>query len=107
LQQIVPFGGLLLFFVLFLGVVRNPNVPFFLRFNVLQALLTDIAVMVLSFAFSILLRPIGGESLLVGTLYSTVVIAVLAILLFAIVECLRGREPDLPGLSQAVRMQLY
>jgi hypothetical protein len=45
--------------------------------------------------------------LLVGTLSSTVVIAVLAILVFAIVECLRGREPDLPGLSQAVRMQLY
>jgi hypothetical protein len=46
----------LLFFVLFLGVVRNPNVPYFLRFNALQALLTDIVVIVLSFAFSILLR---------------------------------------------------
>jgi uncharacterized membrane protein len=103
----VPFGGLLLFFVLFLGVVRNPNVPYFLRFNALQALLTDIVVIVLSFAFSILLRPIGGGTLLVGTLSSTVVIAVLAILVFAIIECLRGREPDLPGLSQAVRMQLY
>ena len=105
--HVVPFGGLLLFFVLFLGVVRNPNVPYFLRFNALQALLTDIVVIVLSFAFSILLRPIGGDTLLVGTLSSTVVIAVLAILVFAIVECLRGREPDLPGLSQAVRMQLY
>jgi hypothetical protein len=31
----------------------------------------------------------------------------LAILLFALAECLRGREPDLPGISQAVRMQLY
>lgn len=109
LQRVVPFGvgGLLLFFVLFLGVVRNPNVPYFLRFNALQALLTDIVVIVLSFAFSILLRPIAGESLIVGTLSSTVVIAVLAILVFAIIECLRGREPDLPGLSQAVRMQLY
>ena len=107
LVGIVPFGGLLLFFVLFLGVVRNPNVPYFLRFNALQALLTDIVVMVLNFAFSILLRPIGGSTLLVGTLSSTVVIAVLAILVFAIIECLRGREPDLPGLSQAVRMQLY
>ena len=107
LQRVVPFGGLLLFFVLFLGVVRNPNVPYFLRFNALQALLTDIVVKVLSFAFSILLRPIGGGTLLVGTLSSTVVIAVLAILVFAIIECLRGREPDLPGLSQAVRMQLY
>ena len=109
LERSVPFGlgGLLLFFVLFLAVVRNPNVPYFLRFNTLQALLTDIVIMVLGFAFGILLRPIAGGSLLVSTLSTTVVVAVLAILLFALVECWRGREPDLPGISQAVRMQLY
>ena len=109
LERSVPFGlgGLLLFFVLFLAVVRNPNVPYFLRFNTLQALLTDIVIVVLSFAFGILLQPIAGGSLLLSTLSSTVVVAVLAILLFALVECWRGREPDLPGISQAVRMQLY
>ena len=109
LERSVPFGlgGLLLFFVLFLAVVRNPNVPYFLRFNTLQALLTDIVIMVLGFAFGILLRPIAGGSLLVSTLSSTIVMAVLAILLFALVECWRGREPDVPGISQAVRMQLY
>ena len=109
LERSVPFGlgGLLLFFVLFLAVVRNPNVPYFLRFNTLQALLTDIVIMVLGFAFGILLRPIAGGSLPVSTLSSTIVMAVLAILLFALVECWRGREPDLPGISQAVRMQLY
>ena len=109
LERSVPFGlgGLLLFFVLFLAVVRNPNVPYFLRFNTLQALLTDIVIMVLGFAFGILLRPIASGSLLVSTLSSTIVLAVLAILLFALVECWRGREPDLPGISQAVRMQLY
>ncbi len=109
LERSVPFGlgGLLLFFVLFLAVVRNPNVPYFLRFNTLQALLTDIVIMVLGFAFGILLRPIAGGSLLVSTLSSTIVVAVLAILMFALVECWRGREPDLPGISQAVRMQLY
>ena len=109
LERSVPFGlgGLLLFFVLFLAVVRNPNVPYFLRFNTLQALLTDIVIMVLGFAFGILLRPIAGGSLLVSTLSSTIVMAVLAILLFALLECWRGREPDLPGISQAVRMQLY
>ena len=109
LERSVPFGlgGLLLFFVLFLAVVRNPSVPYFLRFNTLQALLTDIVIVVLSFAFGILLQPIAGGSLLLSTLSSTVVVAVLAILLFALVECWRGREPDLPGISQAVRMQLY
>ena len=107
LERGIPFGNLLVFFVLFLAVVRNPNVPYFLRFNTLQALLTDIVLVVLSFAFGILLQPVAGGSLLMGTLSSTIVIAVLAILVFALVECLRGREPDLPGISQAVRMQLY
>jgi uncharacterized membrane protein len=107
LDRGIPFGGLLLFFVLFLAVVRNPAVPYFLRFNTLQALLTDIIVTVLGFAFGILLRPIAGGSLLVSTLSSTIVVAVMAIVLFALVECWRGREPDLPGISQAVRMQLY
>ena len=109
LERSIPFGlgGLLLFFVLFLAVVRNPNVPHFLRFNALQALLTDIALIVLSIGFRLLLQPIAAGSLLLGTLSSAVVVAVLAILLFSLVECLRGREPDLPGISQAVRMQLY
>ena len=109
LERSVPFGlgGLLLFFVLFLAVVRNPNVPYFVRFNALQALLTDIALIVLSIGFRLVLAPLAAGSLLLGTLTSTVVIAVLAILLFAWVECLRGREPDLPGISQAARMQLY
>jgi len=107
LNRGVPFGGLLLFFVLFLAVVRNPKVPYFLRFNTLQALMTDIVLIVLSFGFSILLQPLASGSLLIGTLSSTIVIAVLAILVFALVECLRGREPDLPGISQAARMQLY
>lgn len=107
LNRGVPFGGLLLFFVLFLAVVRNPKVPYFLRFNTLQALMTDIVIIVLSFGFRILLQPLASGSLLIGTLSSTIVIAVLAILVFALVECLRGREPDLPGISQAARMQLY
>ena len=107
LNRGVPFGGLLLFFVLFLAVVRNQKVPYFLRFNTLQALMTDIVLIVLSFGFSILLQPLASGSLLIGTLSSTIVIAVLAILVFALVECLRGREPDLPGISQAARMQLY
>ena len=106
LEQGIPFGNLLIFFLLFLAVVRNPAVPYFIRFNTLQALLVDIIVVLLGYAFMILLQPLGS-GLMLRTLSSTVVIAVLAVAIFAIVECIRGREPDLPGLSQAVRMQLY
>ena len=109
LKRSIPFGlgGLLLFFVLFLAIVRNPSVPYFVRFNTLQALLTDIILIVLTFAFMVLLQPVVGGGLLMRTLSSTVVVGTLAILVFALVECLRGKEPDLPGISQATRMQLY
>jgi hypothetical protein len=36
-----------------------------------------------------------------------VFLAVLVLVLFAAVECLRGRQAEIPSLSEAVRMQLY
>jgi len=105
LEQGIPFGNVLLFFVLFLAVARNPRVPYFLRFNTLQALLIDIGVILISYAFQILIQPLSGR-LLLSTLSSTVLIAILAIVIFAFGECLQGKEPDLPGISEAVRMQL-
>ena len=105
LQRAIPFGGFLLFLVLFLVVVRNPQVPYFLRFNVLQAILLDIVLVVLSLAFNVLLSPLGN-SLMLRTLNNTVFIGTLVLVLYALVQCSRGREPDLPSLSEAVRMQL-
>ncbi len=104
-EQIIPFGSLLLFFLLFLGVARNPKVPYFLRFNTLQALLIDIALVVLSYAFQLIIQPIGSN-LISQTLSSTVLIGILAIITFSVVECVQGKEPDLPGISEAVRIQL-
>ncbi len=109
LQGVIPFGlgSLLLFLGLVLAVVRNPKIPYFLRFNTLQALVLSILLSVLGFAFFGILGGSLGGSLIFRSLSSTVLIAALAIFIFALVECLRGREPDLPGISQAVRMQLY
>ncbi len=109
-QSAIPWGGLgslVLFLVLFLAVVRNPNVPYFLRFNTLQALLLSIILSLLGLVFfEILQKPLEG-TLIFNTLATTVLVAVFAIVIFALIECLRGREPDLPGIRQAVRMQLY
>lgn len=99
-------GNLLLFFVLFLAVVRNPSVPYFLRFNTLQALLVDIVVVLVGYGIRLLIAPLGG-ALVLRTIGSTVFLSVLAIAIFALIECVQAREPDLPGISQAVRMQLY
>ena len=105
LERSIPFGGFLLFLVLFLVVVRNPNVPYYLRFNVLQAILLDILLVVLALAFNVLLSPLGN-SLMIRTLNNTVFIGALVLVLYASIQCLRGKEADLPTLSDAVRMQL-
>ncbi len=106
LQQTVPFGGFLLFLVLFLAVVRNTKVPYLIRFNVLQAILVDILLILVSLAFSVLLAPLGiGFAL--RTLSNTVFLAALLLVSFGVIQSLRGEEADVPSLSQAVRMQLY
>ena len=104
LERGVPFGGFLLFLVLFLAVVRNPRVPYYLRFNVLQAILLDIVLVVVSLAFQLL--RIGSLGFTGRTLANTVFLGMLVLLLFALVQCLRGKEADIPTLSEAVRMQL-
>ena len=104
LERGVPFGGFLLFLVLFLAVVRNPQVPYFLRFNVLQAILLDIVLVVVSLAFQLL--RLGSLGFAGRTLANTVFLGMLVLLLFALVQCLRGKEADIPTLSEAVRMQL-
>jgi len=105
LERSIPFGGFLLFLVLFLVVVRNPNVPYYLRFNVLQAILLDILLVVLALAFNVLLSPLGN-SLMIRTLNNTVFIGALVLVIYASIQCVRGKEDDLPTLSEAVRMQL-
>ena len=105
IQQIIPFGSLLLFILLFFLVIRNPKVSYFLRFNALQSILINIALIIIKYGFQILLIPFGS-SLLIQTFSSIVLIGMLCLIIFASYECSQGREPDLPGFSEAVRIQL-
>jgi hypothetical protein len=106
LQQVVPFGGLVLFLALYLAVVRNGRVPYPIRFNVLQAILIDIVLVLVSLAFNLLINPLGSGFAL-RTLSNTVFLGTLVVVLFGVVQNLRGKEAELPTISEAVRMQLY
>ena len=103
LEQAVPFGGLVLFLLLFLLVVRNPKVPYPIRFNVLQAILIDIVLVLLSLAFDTVL----GGGFAIRTLSNTIFLGTLLLVLFSVIQSLRGKEADIPTVSEAVRMQLY
>ena len=97
IERSLPFGGLLFFLLLFAGVVKNPNVPYFVRYNACQALLLDIALIIITYLLRIL--PIAEFG-------SIVFVFTLSIFIFSIFQCLKGVEPELPLISRSVRMQI-
>ena len=98
IENSLPFGSLLLFIILFAGVVRNPNVPYFVRFNGCQALLLDIALILFSYLQRIV--PIAELGL-------CLFILTLAIFIFCLIQCISGIEPEIPLISKSARIQIY
>ena len=107
-ERIFPFGlgNLIIFLMLFLTVIRNPKAPYFLRFNALQALLINIVMILIGIGFFGILPASLTNTLIFKTLCSTVCIGMFSILIFVLIECIQGKEPDVPGISGSVRMQL-
>jgi len=105
IERSIPFGNLLLFLAIFIGIVRNNKVSYFLRFNALQSLLINIGIIIVSFIFDILFNPFGN-SLIIRTFSSTVLISLFSIITYCVWSCTQGNEPNLPGISQATKIQL-
>ncbi len=105
IERSIPFGNLLLFLAIFLGLVRNNKVSYFLRFNALQSLLIDIAIIIVSFIFQIIFSPFLN-SLIIRTISSTLLISLFSVIVYCVWSCTQGNEPDLPGISQSTKMQL-
>jgi len=101
----LPFASLVIFFALYLGVVRNENISHFIRFNAMQAILLDIVLMLCG-----LVLPIFSKGLQVAfiaeTLYNMVFLGALAAFLYAVVQSALGRYAEIPPLSDAVYMQV-
>ena len=105
IERSIPFGSLLLFLSIFIGLVRNSKVSYFLRFNALQSLLMNIGIIIINFIFQIFLSPFGN-TLIIRTFSSTLLISLFSIMTYCIWSCTQGNEPNLPGISQATKMQL-
>ena len=93
------FSGLLIFFVLFVGVVRNPKVPYFIRFNACQALLLNISLLIITYILGIFSLPLPA-------LISIIYISSFSIFIFSVFQCISGVEPEIPLISKSVRMQI-
>ena len=94
----LPFGSFLLFIILFAGLARNPKVPYFVRYNACQALLIDIALIIISYLLRIF--PVVVE------LGSIIFLFTLCIFIYSISQCINGVEPEIPLISKSVRMQI-
>jgi len=105
IERSIPFGSFLLFLAIFLGLVRNTKVSYFLRFNALQSLIINIGIIIVSFILEIIFSPFAN-SLIVRTISSTLLISLFSVIVYCVWSCTQGNEPDLPGISQATKMQL-
>ena len=105
IERSIPFGSLLLFLAIFLGLVRNSKVSYFLRFNALQSLIINIGIIIVSFILEIIFSPFAN-SLIVRTISSTFLISLFSVIVYCVWSCTQGNEPNLPGISQATKMQL-
>ena len=105
IERSIPFGNLLLFLAIFLGLVRNSKVSYFLRFNALQSLLINIGIIIVSFIFEIIFNPFLN-SLIIRTFSSTLLISLFSMIIYCVWSCTQGNEPELPIISEATKIQL-
>jgi len=97
LEKYLPFGNFLLFILIFLGIVRNLKLPYFIRFNACQSLLLNIALIIISYFMRIFPLPELGYFIF---------ISMLSVFIFSIIQCIYGIEPEIPLISKSVRMQI-
>jgi hypothetical protein len=101
----IPFAGLVVFFLLFLLVVRNERIAHFIRFNTMQAILLDIVLVLLSLVLEIVLKAVQFN-LLTETLLNIVFLGTLAACGYSVVQSILGRYAEIPALSEAVYAQV-
>lgn len=102
-----PLNGVLVFFVLYFAVVRNPGAfSRYVRFNTMQAIVLDVLLIfpdLLERSFS----PHDGLGLdVVMSLDSTVFIYLLVCLVYGSTSCLLGQVPRLPIVAEAAERQV-
>jgi hypothetical protein len=102
----LPFAGLIIFFVLWLAVVRNDRVSYFIKFNTMQAILLNLLSIICSLIINILLTGLGEQNLLVGTLNNTIFLGTVAACFYGIFQSVRGLYAEIPTLSEAANSQI-
>ncbi|GET39422.1 Tic20 family protein [Microseira wollei] len=98
-------GGLIIFFALYLLVVRNERIAHFIRFNTMQAILIDIVLVLCRLIVPILAKGIQ-ITFIIETIFNVIFLGVLAAVIYSVAQSLLGRYAEIPTISDAVHMQV-
>ncbi|MBD2570598.1 MULTISPECIES: Tic20 family protein [Nostocaceae] len=101
----VRYAGLIIFFALWLLVVRNEKISHFIRFNTMQAIILDIVIFLCSIVTD-MVRLFPGSGFAMQTLYTTIFMGIVAAVAYSVFQSLMGRYAEIPAISDAVHMQV-
>lgn len=105
LNSTLPFAGLIIFFALWLGVVRNARISHFIRFNTMQAILIDIAIILFGLILQVIVIGSGG-GLIATTLSNVIFLGVLIACIYSMIQSALGSYAELPSISEAAYSQV-
>jgi uncharacterized membrane protein len=103
--QSVPFAELIIFFILFLAIVRNDKIPHFIRFNTMQALLMDILLAVFGLILGIF-PNLTGLNLILETLFNMAFLATILACLYSMLSSVLGKYAEIPTISEVAYNQV-
>jgi hypothetical protein len=101
----VRYAGLIIFFALWLLVVRNEKISHFIRFNTMQAIILDIVIFLCSILTDIV-KLVPGSGFAMQTLYTTIFMGIMAAVVYSLAQSLMGKYAEIPAISDAVHMQV-
>jgi uncharacterized membrane protein len=103
----IPFLPLIVFFALYMLVVRNENIAHFIRFNAMQSILIGIVLSLFSVVWSYVLGPLLPPTNIVAqTLFNTVFLATIAAVAYSVVQSALGKYAEIPTISEAAYTQV-
>ena len=105
IKESIPIPGLLIFLILFFGIVKNNNFSYFVRLNTMQAILLSL-ILIIYANIKIIFLKIIGNILFLEKVDEILFVSTLTIFIFTSIQCIRGIEPDIPIISQAAKMQI-
>lgn len=109
-----PYGGLLIFFGLFIFVVRNSKISHFIRYNTMQALMIGIIVTLVELTFQFLNMSVGlllqqGTSAPLGLLFQIffagLFILITACYSYSLFYVVQGKYAEIKWISDAAYAQ--